>query len=56
MGRRENVRLVGAVPSFGKRLGENSGKFGRVTELCRLSYEYPSFCAKQEPQTSILEC
>jgi superkiller protein 3 len=30
--------------------------FGRVTELCRLSYEYPSFCAKQEPQTSILEC
>jgi hypothetical protein len=29
---------------------------GRVTELCRLSYEYPSFCAKQEPQTSILEC
>jgi hypothetical protein len=27
MGRRANVCLVGAVPSFGKRLGENSGKF-----------------------------
>jgi hypothetical protein len=27
MGRRVNVCLAGAVPSFGKRLGENSGKF-----------------------------
>jgi hypothetical protein len=28
----------------------------RETMPAGLSYEYSSFCAKQKPQTSILEC
>jgi hypothetical protein len=44
------------VRSTTQRRGKSSKPFAVSERLMILSYEDPSFCAKQEPQISILKC